>query len=49
MLMSSLHVDPRWEDVLSTLKKSQEYSLASKMYQELNTILTTAACTCQGI
>ena len=47
--MSSHHVDPRWQDVLSALNKSQEYSLVSKVYQKLNTTSTTAACISQGI
>ena len=49
MLISSLYVDPRWQDVLSALNKSQEYSLVPKVYQKLNTTSTTAASISQGI
>ena len=45
----SVHPEASWQDVLFALEKSQEYSLASKVYQKLNTTSTTAACISQGI
>ena len=46
-----LHVHPgaSWQDVLFVLEKSQEYSLASRVYQKLNTTLSTASTISQGI
>ena len=38
-----------WQDVLSALEKSQEYSLASKVYQKLNTTTSTTKNISQGI
>ena len=38
-----------WQDVLSALEKSQEYSLASKVYQKLNTTTSTPKNISQGI
>ena len=38
-----------WQDVLSALEKSQEYSLASKVYQKLNTTSSTTKNISQGI
>ena len=37
-----LSVDPEasWQDVLFALEKSQEYSLASRVYQKLNTTIS---------
>ena len=31
-----VHPDASWQDVLLALEKSQEYSLASRVYQKLN-------------
>ena len=31
----SLHPEASWQDVLFALEKSQEYSLASRVYQKL--------------
>ena len=39
----SVHPEASWQDVLSALEKSQEYSLASKVYQKLNTTSSIAA------
>ena len=39
----SLHPEASWQDVLFALEKSQEYSLASRVYQKLNTTLSTAS------
>ena len=39
----SVHSEASWQDVLSALEKSQEYSLASKVYQKLNATSLTAA------
>ena len=46
-----LHVHPEasWQDVLSALEKSQEYALASYIYQKLNTTSSTASSISQGI
>ena len=46
-----LHVHPEasWQDVLYALEKSQEYSLASKVYQKLSTTLLTISNTSKGI
>ena len=49
MMISSHHVDPRWQDVISALEKSQEYSLVSKLYQKLNTTSPTTKNVSQGI
>ena len=49
MMISSHHVDPRWQDVISALEKSQEYSLASKVYQKLSTTPSTTKNISQGI
>ena len=38
-----------WQDVLSALEKSQEYSLASKVYQKLNATTSTPKNISQGI
>ena len=44
-----VHPDVSWKDVLSALEKSQEYTLASKVYQKLNTTSSTVLCISQGI
>ena len=44
-----VHPEPTWQDVLSALEKSQEYALASKVYQKLNTTSSTASSISQGI
>ena len=44
-----VHPDASWKDVLSALEKSQEYTLASKVYQKLNTTSSTVSCISQGI
>ena len=45
----SVHPEASWQDVLFALEKSQEYSLASRVYQKLNTTLSTASTISQGI
>ena len=45
----SVHPEASWQDVLFALEKSQEYTLASKVYQKLNTTSLTASTTFQGI
>ena len=45
----SVHPEASWQDVLSALEKSQEYSLASKVYQKLNTTTSTTKNISQGI
>ena len=45
----SVHPEASWQDVLLALEKSQEYSLASKVYQKLNITLTMASTISQGI
>ena len=44
----SVHPEASWQDVLSALEKSQEYSLASKVYQKLNTTTSTTKNVSQG-
>ena len=46
-----LHIHPEasWQNVLSALEKSQEYALAVKVYQKLNTTSSTASSISQGI
>ena len=44
----SVHPEASWQDVLFALEKSQEYTLASKVYQKLNTTSLTASTTSQG-
>ena len=39
----SVHPEASWQDVLLALEKSQEYSLASRVYQKLNVTLSTAS------
>ena len=45
----SVHPEASWKDVLFALEKSQEYSLASRVYQKLNTTLSTASTISQGM
>ena len=45
----SIHPEASWQDVLFALEKSQEYTLASRVYQQLNTTSLTAFTTFQGI
>ena len=45
----SVHPEASWQDVLFALEKSQENSLASKVYQKLNTTSLTASNTSQGM
>ena len=45
----SVHPEASWQDVLFALEKSQEYSLASKVYQKLNTTSSTTKNVSQGI
>ena len=45
----SVHPEASWQDVLFALEKSQEYSLASRVYQKLNTTLSTSSTISQGI
>ena len=45
----SVHPEASWQDVLFALEKSQEYSLASKLYQKLNTTSSTTKNVSQGI
>ena len=45
----SVHPEASWQDVLFALEKSQEHSLASRVYQKLNTTLSTASTISQGI
>ena len=45
----SVHPEASWQDVLFTLEKSQNYTLASSVYQKLNTTSLTALTTSQGI
>ena len=44
----SVHPEASWQDVLFALEKSQEYSLASKVYQKLNTTTSTTKNVSQG-
>ena len=44
-----VHPDASWQDVLSALEKSQEYTLASKVYQKINTTSSTTTSISQGI
>ena len=39
----SVHPEASWQDVLFALEKSQEYSLASRVYQKLNTTLSSVS------
>ena len=39
----SVHPEASWQDVLFALEKSQEYSLASRVYKKINTTLSTAS------
>ena len=45
----SIHPETSWQDVLFALEKSQEYALALKVYQKLNTTSSTATSISQGI
>ena len=45
----SVHPEASWQDVLFALEKSQNYTLASKVYQKLNTTSMTTLTTSQGI
>ena len=45
----SVHPEPSWQDVLFALEKSQEHSLTSRVYQKLNTTLSTVSTISQGI
>ena len=45
----SVHPEASWQDVLYALEKSEEHTLASKVYQKLNTTLSTASTTSYGI
>ena len=45
----SVHPEASWQDVLFALEKSQEHSLSSRVYQKLNTTLSTASTISQGI
>ena len=47
----SVHSEGSWQDVLFALEKSQEYTLASKLYQAINITSnsSTASSTSQGI
>ena len=45
----SVHPEALWQDVLFALEKSQEHSLASRVYQKLNTTLSTVSTISQGI
>ena len=44
-----VHPEASWQDVLYALEKSYEYTLASKVYQKLNTTSSTASSTSQGM
>ena len=45
----NVHPEPSWQDVLFALEKSQEHSLTSRVYQKLNTTLSTVSTISQGI
>ena len=45
----SVHPKASWQDVVFALEKSQEYSLASRVYQNLNTTSSTSSTISQGI
>ena len=45
----SVHPEASWQNVLFALEKSQEHSLSSRVYQKLNTTLSTASTISQGI
>ena len=45
----SINPEVSWQDVLLALEKSQNYTLASRVYQKLNTTSTTTLTTSQGI
>ena len=45
----SVHPEASWQDVLLALETSQEYTLASKLYQKANTTSLTALTISQGI
>ena len=45
----SVHPEASWQDVLFALEKSQNYTLASRIYQRLNTTSLTASAPSQGI
>ena len=45
----SVHPDTSWQDVLFGLEKSQQFTLASKVYQAINITSSTASSTSQGI
>ena len=45
----SVHPEASWQDVLFALEKSQEYTLASKLYQKFNTTSLTTLTTSRGI
>ena len=44
----SVHPKASWQDVMFALEKSQEYTLASKFYQKLNTTSSTVSNNLQG-
>ena len=45
----SVHPEASWQDVLFALEKSQEHSLVSRVYQKLNTTLSSDSTISQGI
>ena len=45
----SIYPEASWQDVLFALEKSQEYTLASKVYQAINITSSTTSSTSQGI
>ena len=45
----NVHPETSWQDVLFALDKSQNYTLASRVYQKLNTTSMTTWTTSQGI
>ena len=45
----SVHPEASWQDVVFALEKSQEYTLASKLYQKFNTTSLTTLTTSRGI
>ena len=45
----SVHPEASWQDVVFALEKSQEYTLASKLYQNVHTTSLTPLTTSRGI
>ena len=43
-----VHPKASWQDVMFALEKSQEYTLASKVYQKRNTTSSTGSSNSQG-